>query len=1103
MNLLIKDKNGMSPLHIATFRGNIEIVKYLVENGALVDSRDDINLTPFHIAVQEGYREIIEYFISKKVDTKIRTKDGKTAFLLACEQKRKDIVYYLLDLMDRKVIANTIDEEDQFKNNLLHLGAALNDIDLIKIGIKYKLDIDDQNIYGNTPLHIAVVNADTNLIKLLLDYKADLNIQNEDGNTPLHLALVNNRVDASSLLLNYDIKVNKVNRDGFTPLHYAAELGDIQFVIKLLEKRADINVYNKDGNSPLLIAIYNKHFDIVNYLIEKNANTDSRNKIGITPLYLAVEYNNLDLVKNLLSKKVRTNIELLDSKMTPLHIAVENGYIDIIKLLIENGANVDVKNSEGDTPLHIALSNNFLIQQNEIIKLLIKHSSKINTENNRGYTPLHLAVAKDNQEFVELLLLKKAKTNVQDTIGITPLHIAANNCNIKIVELLLKNGADINEEDNYGWTALHYAAKNGCIDVVRLLIDKGIDIDETDSDDWTALHYAVSEGKLDIVELIVEKSAKFRNYSVPLVNVAAYNGEIDILKYLVSKGLQVNISDFKKSPLYSAIKGNQAAVVEYLVKLGVNFKLKNDYDDNYLHLAVLNFSTSCIKLLLDYGINISDKNVNGQTVFDLLLDPLIRKIGVEDQTDSLELINSYNSMIFVTNELLNFIKKDKNLIDKLLNDGVPLLIFAVLTNDLELIQYIIKNKPDETARSYTFYYRTGNIVGKFFLFGSEYELEAVGDFTPLEIAVIKKDIQMVDLLLKNGAKVTGRHIYYAAYMKDENILELLLKTKNVDCNYSNKCIRPIHLVTLNCDRKNVKLLLNNGAKLDVYTCNESNLFNLPLFKNANLTPLHIAAATGDTEIVKILIEYGANIDVKENTYDLTPLHIASLFGKVDVVELLLRFGAKQLDAKIKLWDRYERIRSLNSFNTPDIIAGFQALYLLFANNYSTGWKPIHIAAYSGNSSVVQSLLRSGESPNIKTSDGLTPLHLATYNNDSLVIKSLLDTVNSNIMKNVQLTLSNICLYIPHYGNIIRYKLTTGANINEQDDNGWTPLHWSIFNNNLPVALILFRYGADILIETKREVKFSEDFVIKKGVKPVEMTRILYGKLDPSELFKNR
>ena len=148
----------------------------------------------------------------------------------------------------------------------------------------------------------------------------------------------------------------------------------------------------------------------------------------------------------------------------------------------------------------------------ERVLRLIREGADVNVKNLLGETPLHLASRHDGHvKVVKLLLEKGLDVNVTNSSGHTPLHIASSYSKVDLVKLLLEKGADVNANDNDGETPLHYATYNGHAEVAGLLLEKGVDINAINSDGDTALDVAKRGGKESIVKLLISTSKVSEN----------------------------------------------------------------------------------------------------------------------------------------------------------------------------------------------------------------------------------------------------------------------------------------------------------------------------------------------------------------------------------------------------------------------------------------------------------------------------------------------------------------------------------------------------------------------------------------------------------------
>ncbi len=153
------------------------------------------------------------------------------------------------------------------------------------------------------------------------------------------------------------------------------------------------------------------------------------------------------LKKNLMRFHKTRNQELIK--------AAKIGDFERTKNLIDAGAELNAKDSEGWTALHLAAKNG----HTKIVNLLLVNKAPIDAHYD-GVTALHWAVENGHTAIVNLLLVNGAKVDVKYD-GVTALHIAAMNGRTKIVEALIEAGANVNEKtkDSEGWTALHWAAE--------------------------------------------------------------------------------------------------------------------------------------------------------------------------------------------------------------------------------------------------------------------------------------------------------------------------------------------------------------------------------------------------------------------------------------------------------------------------------------------------------------------------------------------------------------------------------------------------------------------------------------------------------------------
>jgi ankyrin repeat protein len=400
--------DGMTALHWAAFKDDLQTGELLVRAGANVKASNRYGVTPLSLACVNGNGEMVELLLKAGADPNTALPGGETALMTAARTGSLAPVKSLI------IRGANVDSRDERR--------------------------------GQTALMWAAAEGHAPVVKELIEAGADVRLRLPTGFTPLLFAVREGRIPVVDVLLKAGADVNDtVPVDGGRRRGYGGRLPPA-------------------GTSALLLAVMNAHFELAAHLVDAGADVNAALP-GYTPLHAMTAVrkpgigdndpgpegsgtlSSLELVKKLvaqgadvnarMTKRANlTNTRLKELGATPFLLAAQVADAELMRTLAALGADPFIPNVDHSTPLMVAAG------------LATRSPGE------------DAGSESEVLEAVQVALDLGADINAVDINGETAMHGAAYKNLPKVVKLLASKGAKIqvwNREDKYGWTPLAIA----------------------------------------------------------------------------------------------------------------------------------------------------------------------------------------------------------------------------------------------------------------------------------------------------------------------------------------------------------------------------------------------------------------------------------------------------------------------------------------------------------------------------------------------------------------------------------------------------------------------------------------------------------------------
>lgn len=909
-----KGPAGQTALMRAALWGHNEIVKLLIDKGARVDLQDKDGNSALILACRNGREESALTLIKAGADVNLKNSFKNSALHWAFA---KDLDRAALKMLPLYKNINEKDNiyvssfstpgwqggrnyhERHFENQehgnpnrligrtIFHHLCAARFYDQIPVYLGKVKDINERDGYGITPLHSIIKEDNLALVKSFVAAGADVNNVSRYNNTPLHRAIIYGAFDTVVYLLEKGARISPDHKGKSSVLYEAIDENEekiFKYLLEIYKKRGlaykdiliselfasfDYHVEsNKDyflerNSSAWTYKSFSNTFEygLAQLLLEEVGQSDTRDEKGRTLLIAAAASGNIEFIKRLITND---NINQKDERgNSALHWAVYYGHQEVVELLLANGADPNIYNKSGVTPLMTAA----WFGDKKTIDYLIEKGANPEATDKEGvsaylYGTL-FSYKHEHEDFPAFLNKKGIKRNSADETFSDLYEIFDN-------ERFLEGFSEKDEERILSWMA-----ENEKYNFFILTSSTSILGAKASFLYWASFKKLRKVTTLSLQNI---DNTNYLTYDDP-VNPAFENvcnkGWLDLAELMTDKRRFTTDSEKVTRGLYAAIAGKKESVVNLILKKYRRLTIPEDYLDSFIKIVGTAGNEKTAKWLavqlphIDYRVSSIDE-YEGATALMVAAD--------QGNKEVVEYLLKKNASLLVRDdfgfsplgraldhpEVAKLLINRKAPVDSYEVHGYPLLYWAIINADdnEEIPLLLIERGTPVNAKS-----DSGTNLTK----ACDHDLKETAKRLVAKGAFIEARDYNNNTPLINSASTPE--------MNDLSLL-LIKKGANVNAIGEDGVTTPLTQAVRGDNIELAKVLIQKGAEINLYD-------------SGKLTPLARACQSENIPLTALLLEKGADPNLYKE-YDDSPLYIALFYKKnLELSKLLVEGGADQ------------------------------------------------------------------------------------------------------------------------------------------------------------------------------------------------------------------